>query len=95
MASAWGRGLATEASMPTLQYGFEVLALERIWARTDPPHVASQRVIQRLGMRPAADPGTENLSLGETQPCDAPQTIAYVIDRGGRLNGDTNRKFGC
>jgi [ribosomal protein S5]-alanine N-acetyltransferase len=66
---AWGQGLATEAARVVLQYGFDLLKLDRIWTRTDPPNIGSQRVIQRLGMRPADDPGNEN-----------PHTLAYVIE---------------
>jgi RimJ/RimL family protein N-acetyltransferase len=53
----WGRGFATEAARALLQYAFQVLNLPRIWARTDPPNAASQRVAGRLGMQAAADPG--------------------------------------
>src|SRR5690606_3130336 len=53
----WGQALATEAARAVLRYGFEVLGLPRIWARTDPPNVASRRVIERLGMRVAENPG--------------------------------------
>jgi ribosomal-protein-alanine N-acetyltransferase len=53
----WGQGLATEAAQAVLTYGFEVLGYQRIWARTDEPNEASKRVAERLGMRPADDPG--------------------------------------
>lgn len=47
----WHRGFATEASRAVLDYAFEVLACERVRAATDPPNVASVRVMERLGMR--------------------------------------------
>ena len=47
----WGRGLATEASRAALEYAFSVLGAERVTAVTDPPNVASVRVMERLGMR--------------------------------------------
>jgi len=53
----WGRGLAQEASQALIRHGFETLGLERIWIRTDTPNTASIRVAQRLGMKPAEDPG--------------------------------------
>jgi RimJ/RimL family protein N-acetyltransferase len=53
----WGQGFATEASRALLRYGFDVLKLPRIWARADPPNVASMRVAERLGMKRAEDPG--------------------------------------
>jgi [ribosomal protein S5]-alanine N-acetyltransferase len=49
----WHKGLATEAARAVLRYGFEVLEIEKIFAGSDPPNAASQRVIRRLGM---ADP---------------------------------------
>jgi len=47
----WNRGLATEASLASLQYGFEVLKLERIVAIARPENTASQRVMQKVGMK--------------------------------------------
>ena len=68
--SEWGRGLAIEASRVVIDYGFDVLDLPRIWARTDPPNAASLRVIEKLGMRPAKNPGSETLPI-----------VAFVLDR--------------
>jgi ribosomal-protein-alanine N-acetyltransferase len=47
----WSQGLATEAALAVLTWGFEVLALVRIWASTDSRHVRSQRVLEKLGMQ--------------------------------------------
>ena len=44
----WGRGLATEASRAVLDHGFS-LGLTEIFAGSDPPNVASLRVMDRLG----------------------------------------------
>jgi ribosomal-protein-alanine N-acetyltransferase len=46
----WGQGLATEAAMAMLRFGFEELGLERIYAGADPPNTASFCVMERLGM---------------------------------------------
>lgn len=46
----WGQGLATEAAQASLQYGFENHKLERIVAIVHPENIASQRVIEKLGM---------------------------------------------
>ncbi len=46
----WGRGLATEAAQAVLEYVFEVLGHPVVMAATDPPNVASIRVMERLGM---------------------------------------------
>jgi [ribosomal protein S5]-alanine N-acetyltransferase len=48
--AAWGRGYATEAAGACLRYGFERLALPRILGVVDPDNVASQRVLEKLGM---------------------------------------------
>ncbi len=47
----WGRGYATEAARAWLAHGFETLGLKRIVAVTHPEHVASQRVLEKIGMR--------------------------------------------
>jgi ribosomal-protein-alanine N-acetyltransferase len=47
----WGNGLATEAAMATVRYGFEKVSLDRIYAGADSPNKASFRVMKRLGMR--------------------------------------------
>lgn len=46
----WGQGLATEAARAVLHYGFTEGDLTAILAATDPPNLASQRVLDRLGM---------------------------------------------
>lgn len=47
----WGRGLAVEAALTVLRYGFETLGLHRVYAGTDPPNTASVRVMEKVGMR--------------------------------------------
>lgn len=46
----WGRGIATEASLALLRYGFEELRLHRIYATVDPDNVGSIRVLEKIGM---------------------------------------------
>jgi RimJ/RimL family protein N-acetyltransferase len=46
----WGEGIATEVSLVCLHHAFEEAALERVIAGADPGNVASQRVIEKLGM---------------------------------------------
>jgi len=50
-----GRGLATEGAREMLRLGFGELGLHRIVAECDPRNVASQRVMERLGMRHEAE----------------------------------------
>jgi len=46
----WGRGFAVEAARAVLARAF-ALGQKRVWAGTDLENKASQRVMQRLGMR--------------------------------------------
>ena len=51
----WGMGLATEAAGATLRYGFDELGLDRIVAVVHPENVASQWVIQKIGLKYVKD----------------------------------------
>ena len=60
----WGLGIATEAAEASLRFGLEDVALPEVLSWTVPPNLASQAVMQRLGMRysgafehPSAAPG--------------------------------------
>jgi ribosomal-protein-alanine N-acetyltransferase len=72
----WGRGLATEAARAALEWGAASFGLQRIWASTDLPHVRSQRVMEKLGMRreavrPAHQPGRNGEPI---------ETVTYGLD---------------
>ncbi len=47
----WNQGIATEVATACLNYGLHVLKLQRIVARVHADHLASIRVIQKLGMK--------------------------------------------
>jgi ribosomal-protein-alanine N-acetyltransferase len=47
----WGRGFATEAARAVLVFGFETLRLHRIHASYFAGNTASQRVLEKIGMR--------------------------------------------
>ena len=49
----WGQGLATEACVASLQFGLEVIGLERIIALVLPENLASIRVVEKSGMTAA------------------------------------------
>lgn len=49
--SYWGNGYCTEAGKAVLDYGFNVLKLNRIYANHIKSNPASGRVIQKLGMK--------------------------------------------
>jgi ribosomal-protein-alanine N-acetyltransferase len=46
----WGLGYATEMAGALLRYGFRTLRLPRIVAITNIPNVASQRVLEKIGL---------------------------------------------
>jgi RimJ/RimL family protein N-acetyltransferase len=50
-AAWWGLGIATEAAHEALRFGFEDAGLTEIVSFTVPPNLASQAVMQRIGMR--------------------------------------------
>jgi RimJ/RimL family protein N-acetyltransferase len=51
----WGRGLATEACLASLEFGFDVLKLDRIIGLVLPENAASIRVLEKVGMRPEGE----------------------------------------
>ncbi len=46
----WGMGYATEAAQRTIEYGFEVLHLEGIFAAALEENIASQKVLEKCGL---------------------------------------------
>ena len=46
----WGQGFATEAARASIQYGFKKLGYERIFAHAHQKNIASQRVLEKIGM---------------------------------------------
>ena len=53
LPEAWGRGYATEGARALVRYGFTELGLYRIIGLTHPDNAASQRVLQKAGLRDA------------------------------------------
>ena len=47
---AWGRGFATEVARELVRYGFDDLGLKRIIGVTHSDNLASQRVLQKIGL---------------------------------------------
>lgn len=76
----WGRGLATEASRPVLEYGFQTLALPQILGLVKPEHTRSVRVLTKLGF---CDGGLMEY-FGQ-------QVARYVIDRESFLRKSTSK----
>ncbi|WP_108809826.1 GNAT family N-acetyltransferase [Sphingorhabdus sp. Alg231-15] len=52
--AAWGKGIAREAVIRVIQYGFEELGLRRICADVDPDNLASIKLLKRLGFQQEA-----------------------------------------
>jgi ribosomal-protein-alanine N-acetyltransferase len=46
----WGRGLAAEGALASLEFGFETLGLEQIVGIVHPENHASIRVLEKIGM---------------------------------------------
>ena len=51
----WGKGYATEAALPCIDYGFKQLGLERIIGLVLPENAASIRVLTKLRMTDAGE----------------------------------------
>ena len=51
---AWGRGLATEGAVASLEHAFGALALRSVVSLIDPANARSIRVAEKLGMRRGA-----------------------------------------
>jgi len=74
----WGRGLATEAALETMRFGFDELELPELVACTATGNLRSRRLMERLGMRrdPAED--FEHPQLPAGHPLRA--HVLYRID---------------
>ena len=46
----WGNGYATEAGQASLRFGLEKLAVERVVGIVHPENLASQRVLEKIGL---------------------------------------------
>jgi diamine N-acetyltransferase len=65
---ARGRGLATEATLLTLDYGFRITALRMIWLKVLEPNTPGIRAYTTAGFKPAGRLRQSGYWLG--QPCD-------------------------
>ena len=59
----WGNGYATEAAAAVVQHAFGALRIGRLLAFIMPANIASSRVVQRVGFRPAGK--TEYKKFGQ------------------------------
>ncbi len=84
--SAWGKGYATEGSQALIDKAFSELGVQRVMALTYSEHVASRRVMEKVGMRLVRryKPTPEELLeyLGVTDPSIFPEDdVEYAITR--------------
>ncbi|MGV6862223.1 MAG: GNAT family N-acetyltransferase [Putridiphycobacter sp.] len=47
----WGKGIATETAQAALQFGFETLKVNEIFAAADVANLGSNTVLQKIGMK--------------------------------------------
>ena len=47
----WGKGLATEALLPVVEWARGQQSIYRVWALCDAENVASARVLEKAGMK--------------------------------------------
>ena len=67
---AWGKGLATEFAIGAIRYGFEALKLAEMSAVVRANHLASQKVLEKAGMRYIND-------IADVK--DAPPSLLYSL----------------
>ncbi len=82
----WGLGLATEASLALVRFGFERLGLHRIIATCDTKNVASARVLEKTGMRREAHFREDSLIRGNWRDS---HLYAILEHEWKALHGDT------
>jgi RimJ/RimL family protein N-acetyltransferase len=77
----WDRGLATEAALVVLDYGFEQLGLDEIVSFTSTTNLRSQRVMEKLGMchDPADDFDHPGLPKGHHLRRHVLYRIAFLV----------------
>ncbi len=79
---AWGKGLATEFSEYAVRYGFEEVKLTEISAVVRGNHLASQKVLQNIGLRYISD-------IYDVK--DAPPSLFYSLTLNEWLENQSER----
>lgn len=73
----WNRGYATEGAKRVLQYGFEILGLEKIYSITPVLNKKSERIMQKAGLHKEKEFEFEALRAApELVPC-----VLYSIEK--------------
>lgn len=77
---AWGHGFATEGSRAIIRKAFEELGIERVIAKTLAANLASQRVMQKAGLRFVEE-------FVETRISPPQPAVWYALDRAAYERG--------
>ncbi len=77
---AWGKGLATEAALECLRFGFSTAGLEEITSFTSELNERSQAVMRKIGMRRNPDDDFDHPRLPPGHPLTP--HVLYRITRG-------------
>ncbi|GMK41256.1 acetyltransferase [Paenibacillus sp. CCS19] len=72
----WGNGYAAEAASALIDYAFEVIGIDKLYAKADPRNAASVRIIEKLGF--SFDRVLEGLT-GDHADCNGERM--YVLTR--------------
>ncbi len=72
----WGRGYATEGGSAVLEYAFNVLGLNRVWAQHFTRNPASGRVLEKLGFRREGTLRSHHRRFGEFEDAAVYGTLA-------------------
>ena len=73
----WNHGLATEGAIACLTYGFDILGLNRIWSWTTVDNIASERVMQKIGMQKYGYFNHPNVTPGHRTE----RHVQYIMDK--------------
>lgn len=74
----WGQGLVTEGAKAALSYAFEHCHMDNIWSFTVPENLASQKVMQNIGMARVENGDFAHPSLAIDDPLSI--HVLYRID---------------
>lgn len=52
LRDSWGKGYGYEAAKAVLEYGIKILKLKKIVAAVNPQNIASEKILNKIGMTP-------------------------------------------
>jgi RimJ/RimL family protein N-acetyltransferase len=85
--SAWGKGYVTEAAIASVQWAFDTLPDDDVWAITSATNQRSRAVMERLGMRHLPELDFDHPKVAANSPLL--RHVAYRIDRDTWLRNHT------